>query len=194
MNFVIDIFNKSYYFKLGKRRDTFQKIFEYLESLDKKNPTILETGIARTNENWGGDGMSTLIFDDYINLVGGNFTSIDIEPSNINFAKSKVSSKSNLICSDSVIALHKISRDKAYPMIDVLYLDSFDLDWNNPIPSSFHHMKELLAIYPKIQKGTLIVVDDNANDKGKGQMVKDFMKNIGINPYFDEYQIGFIYE
>ena len=55
-------------------------------------------------------------------------------------------------------------------------------------------MKELLAIYPKIQKGTLIVVDDNANDKGKGQMVKDFMKNIGINPYFDEYQIGFIYE
>ena len=194
MNFITDIFNKNYYFKLGKRRDTFQKVFEYLKSLDKKNPTILETGIARTDENWEGDGMSTLMFDDYINTVGGNFTSIDIEQSNISFAKSKVSSKSNLICSDSVIALHKISRDKEYPMIDVLYLDSFDLDWNNPIPSSFHHMKELLAIYPKIQKGTLIVVDDNANNRGKGQMVKDFMKNIGINPYFDEYQIGFIYE
>ncbi len=194
MNFITDIFNKDYYFKLGKRRNTFQKVFEYLESLGKKNPTILETGIARTDENWEGDGMSSLMFDKYINAVGGNFTSIDIEPSNVDFARSQVSAKSNLICSDSVIALHKISRDKEYPMIDVLYLDSFDLDWKNPIPSSFHHMKELLAIYPKIQKGTLIVVDDNANDRGKGQMVKHFMKNIGINPYFDEYQIGFIYE
>lgn len=194
MNFITDIFNRDYYFKLGKRRNTFQKIFEYLESLGKANPTILETGIARTKENWEGDGMSSLMFDKYINEVGGNFTSIDIDPSNVNFAKSELSSKSNLICSDSVIQLHKISRDEKYPMIDVLYLDSFDLDWNNPIPSSFHHMKELLAIYPKIQKGTLIVVDDNANNKGKGQMVKDFMKNIGINPYFDEYQIGFIYE
>ena len=194
MNFITDIFNRDYYFKLGERRNTFQKIFEYLESLSKENPTILETGIARTDENWEGDGMSSLMFDKYINEVGGNFTSIDINPSNVSFARSKLSSKSNLICSDSVIQLHKISRDEEYPMIDVLYLDSFDLDWNNPIPSSFHHMKELLAIYPKIQKGTLIVVDDNANNKGKGQMVKDFMKNIGINPYFDEYQIGFIYE
>ena len=79
-------------------------------------------------------------------------------------------------------------------MIDVLYLDSFDVDFNNPVPSSFHHIKELLAIFPKIQKGTLIVVDDNFNGKGKGQMIKDYMKNIGINPFFDEYQIGFIYE
>lgn len=194
MNFLTEVFNREYYFKLGKRRDTFQKIFEYLESLNKKNPTILETGIARTDENWGGDGMSSLMFDKYINTIGGNFTSIDINPQNVSFAKSKVSSKSNLICSDSVIKLHEISRDINYPMIDILYLDSFDVDFKNPIPSSFHHMKELLAIYPKIQKGTLIVVDDNLQGMGKGQMIKDFMKNIGINPYFDEYQIGFIYE
>ncbi len=194
MNFTTDIFNRYYYFKLGKRKNTFQKVFEYLESLGKANPTILETGIARIKENWAGDGMSSLMFDKYINEVGGNFTSIDINPSNVNFAKSELSSKSNLICSDSVIQLHKISRDEKYPMIDILYLDSYDVDFDNPIPSCFHHMKELLAIFPKIQKGTLIVVDDNLNGKGKGQMIKDYMKNIGINPYFDEYQIGFIYE
>jgi hypothetical protein len=194
MNFLTDIFNKDYYFKLGKRRNTFQKIFEYTESLNKKNVTILETGIARQENNWEGDGMSTLMFDRYINSVGGNFTSIDINPQNVEFARSNVSAKSNLICSDSVIKLHEISRDENSPMIDVLYLDSFDVDFNNPVPSSFHHIKELLAIFPKIQKGTLIVVDDNFNGKGKGQMIKDYMKNIGINPFFDEYQIGFIYE
>jgi predicted O-methyltransferase YrrM len=194
MNFLTDIFNKDYYFKLGKRRNTFQKIFEYTESLNKKNATILETGIARQENNWEGDGMSTLMFDRYINSVGGNFTSIDINPQNVEFARSNVSAKSNLICSDSVIKLHEISRDENFPMIDVLYLDSFDVDFNNPVPSSFHHIKELLAIFPKIQKGTLIVVDDNFNGKGKGQMIKDYMKNIGINPFFDEYQIGFIYE
>mgnify|MGYP003641162545 CR=1 FL=1 len=194
MNFLTDIFNKDYYFKLGKRRNTFQKIFEYTESLNKKNVTILETGIARQENNWEGDGMSTLMFDRYINSVGGNFTSIDINPQNVEFARSNVSAKSNLICSDSVIKLHEISRDENFPMIDVLYLDSFDVDFNNPVPSSFHHIKELLAIFPKIQKGTLIVVDDNFNGKGKGQMIKDYMKNIGINPFFDEYQIGFIYE
>ena len=177
MNFLTDVFNREYYFKLGKRRDTFQKVFEYLESLNKENPTILETGIARKEDNWSGDGMSTLMFDKYINDKGGHFTSIDIDPNNVNFAKSKVSSKSNLICSDSVIKLHEISRDKTYPMIDVLYLDSYDVDFNNPIPSCFHHMKELLAIFPKIQKGTLIIVDDNLNGKGKGQMIKDYMKN-----------------
>lgn len=194
MNFLTDVFNREYYFKLGKRRNTFQKVFEYLESLNKENPTILETGIARQEDNWCGDGMSTLMFDKYINNKGGNFTSIDIDPNNVNFAKSKVSPKSNLICSDSVIKLHEISRDEKYPMIDVLYLDSYDVDFNNPTPSCFHHIKELLAIFPKIQKGTLIVVDDNFNGKGKGQMIKDYMKNIRINPYFDEYQIGFIYE
>ena len=73
MNFLTDIFNKDYYFKLGKRRDTFQKIFEYLGSLNKKDVTILETGIARQENNWQGDGMSTLMFDKYINSVGGNY-------------------------------------------------------------------------------------------------------------------------
>lgn len=194
MNFLTDIFNKEYYPKLGKRKNTFEKVFEYLESLNKQNPTILETGTARIENNWGGDGMSTLMFDRYINEKSGNFTSIDINQNNVNFAKSKVSSKSNLICSDSIIKLYEISRDETYPMIDVLYLDSYDVDFNNPTPSCFHHMKELLAIFPKIQKGTLIVVDDNLNGKGKGQMIKDYMKNIGINPYFDEYQIGFIYK
>lgn len=194
MNFLTEVFNKDYYFKLGKRRNTFQKIFEYIESLNKKNITILETGIARQENNWEGDGMSTLMFDRYINSVGGSFTSIDINPNNVDFARSSVSDKSNLICSDSVIKLHEISRDENFSMIDVLYLDSFDVDFNNPVPSSFHHIKELLAIFPKIQKGTLIVVDDNFNGKGKGQMIKDYMKNIGINPFFDEYQIGFIYE
>jgi len=40
----------------------------------------------------------------------------------------------------------------------------------------------------------LIVVDDNFDGKGKGQMIKDFMQNIKINTFFDEYQIGWIYE
>jgi len=47
--------------RLNKRADTFQQIFDYLESI--VDPVIVETGTYREENNYEGDGCSTLLFD-----------------------------------------------------------------------------------------------------------------------------------
>lgn len=90
---------------------------------------------------------------------------------------------------DSVKFLHGFETPEE---IDLLYLDSFDLEWENPHPSSLHHLKELTAVYSKLKPGCLIVVDDNQSGLGKGQYIVDFLNNVNDKKYFDDYQIGYI--
>ena len=75
--------------------------------------------------------------------------------------------------------------------IDLIYLDSYDLDWNKPHKSSLHHLKELCAIIPKLKKGCVIIIDDNNNGIGKGQYVSNFLENIGATLLFSSYQIAY---
>lgn len=184
-------FRSRYSAKLHNRFGTFWKIFEYLISLDKPFYSILETGMARQNDNYSGDGMSTLLFDEFVNFYDGQVKSVDINQETIDFCSKLVSKKTELVCSDSVSYLFELSKTDVN--FDLIYFDSFDIDWGNPHPSSFHHVKELIAIMPKIQPGTLIVVDDNLQDKGKGQYIREFMSHIGKEPFFNEYQIGWIW-
>ena len=171
-----EMLNKTY-----ARQRSFEIMIEHLDTI--KNPLIVETGCARQEDNFAGDGMSTLIFDRYIYDNGGEFHSVDINPSNIAFARSKVSNKSNLHISDSVSWLWEFN--KSGRQIDLLYLDSFDFDRNNPYPSCIHHLKELTAIISCLGETTVIAVDDNfgvgANRIGKGQLVEEFMKATGRN-------------
>ena len=70
--------------------------FEFaLKEADKRSHKIIvETGVARgktkffffTRHNWK-DGMSTLIFSNYADYVGGHLYSCDIDQKNINNAK-----------------------------------------------------------------------------------------------------------
>ena len=76
--------------------------------------------------------------------------------------------------------------------IDLLYLDSFDINFNKPHPSMLHHIKELCAIIGRLEKGAIIVVDDNIEKSGKGGYVADFMENLGYKKIIDEYQIAWI--
>ena len=64
--------------RLGKRRDSFDTMFTFLGEF--KHPTIVETGTYREQNNYEGDGCSTLLFDKYIECYGGNLISIDIDP------------------------------------------------------------------------------------------------------------------
>ena len=89
---------------------------------------------------------------------------------------------------DSVEFLYKYKPNED---IDLLYLDSYDLDWKNPTPSALHHMKELCAIIPQLKKGCIILIDDNNNNIGKGQFVSNFLDNIGAKLLFSEYQIAY---
>jgi predicted O-methyltransferase YrrM len=172
----------------GVRKPSFEIMIDKLSK--KNNPLIIETGCVRQLNDFGA-GMSTVIFDKYIEQNGGECYSIDINPNNINLAK-MITKNINLICSDSVSYLfnkNKELRDEN-KYVDLLYLDSFDFDHNDPHPSSMHHIMELLCIWPSCTKGTIVAVDDNFdNGSGKGTYVKQFMSNIGINPIFDGYQI-----
>jgi len=189
----IEYFDENYYGKLARRKDTFRKVFELLN--DKK-AIIVETGTARTKDNWSGDGQSTVMFNQYIKMNYGTFISIDNSKQNIETAKKNIGPNflTNFICEDSVKALNKLAQDESFPKIDLLYLDSFDLDVDNFHPSAMHHLKELTAITSKLKKGTIIVVDDNKRDgkRGKGTYVQEYLEHIGATKIFDEYQVGFI--
>ena len=180
---------------LGLRETGFTKTFEYLKTI--KDPVIVETGTVREDYNFEGDGCSTILFDNYIDKEGGTFITIDIDPAACKNART-VTTHAEVIEADSVEYLSTLEGH-----VNVLYLDSFNIyNWLDDWEASGHHLKELFAAKNVIKDGTLIVVDDNlhmqnvdANKKfGKGRMIHEMMKSIGIPPYIDGYHMGWIWE
>tara|TARA_R100001530_G_scaffold87699_1_gene61083 strand:- start:1295 stop:1879 length:585 start_codon:yes stop_codon:yes gene_type:complete len=179
--------------RLGKRKGGFSKIFSYLDEI--KYPVILETGTYREENNYEGDGCSTLLYDNYIKYNGGKLISVDIDPKACELAKENTVF-AKVYCEDSVEFLGQVEGE-----IDFLYLDSFNIqNWNNDWEASSHHLKELFAAKNCIKEGTLIVVDDNLNQAGrklkigKGRLISELMASLGIKPYIDDYQMGWIWE
>lgn len=183
---------------IRNRADNFLKIFSILEQKNNKEFSLIETGTMRADHgslSFGDDGASTYIFDKFINFYDGELFSVDINPKNVEHAKKYVSSKTKIFCENSVSFLWKLPKDLD---IDLIYLDSFDIDKDNPHPSQLHHIKELCAVIDKIKKGTIMVIDDHdafftQGRIGKGTYAKEFMKDIGANLIFENYQIGWIF-
>jgi hypothetical protein len=177
--------------RLNKRRAGFQKIFDFLGGLN--SPVIVETGTYREENNYEGDGCSTLLFDSFVDYHGGVVLSVDIDPKACDLAKENTCF-TEVIESDSVEFLGTLEGK-----IDLLYLDSYNIaDWNNDWAPAAHHLKELFAAKNCIKEGTMIVVDDNLklpNGKrlGKGRLIYELMESLGIDPCFDDYQIGWIW-
>lgn len=204
--------------QLGHRIEGFDFIFNYLREIE--NPVIVETGCARGCEkgedNYSGDGESSVLFDSYIHEYGGEFFTVDISEISYNYCKNKLKSpNSSVALSDSVSYLKKINDDFQLrnKKIDFLYLDSFDAphyDKKVVENSARHHLYELLSIFPSLKSNCLIGVDDNwleitkkivmgdsnyvvenevYNIFGKGMYIGEYMKLIGNNPCFLGYQI-----
>lgn len=177
--------------KLGARQKTFEAIFNYLG--DIKRPVIIETGTYREENNYTGDGCSTLLFDTYVEFYGGSLISIDIDPKACELAIDHTM-WAEVICSDSVEALGEMEGK-----VDLLYLDSYNIEnWVNDWAPAAHHLKELFAAKNIIKDGTLIVVDDNIKTQqgqrfGKGRLIYELMESLCIEPYFDDYQVGWIW-
>lgn len=189
MTQFLEYFDKNYTSKLGKRAKTFRRLFELLEEKNKDSYFIVETGCARGTDTYGGDGMSTVLFDKFVNFHDGLVVSVDIDAVHCNIARSLVSDKTKVYSGDSVKFLWEFD----YPMeIDLLYLDSFDINFSKPHPSMLHHMKELCAVIGKLSKGTIIAIDDNIPKSGKGGYIADFMKDLGYKKVINEYQIAWV--
>ena len=103
--------------QLGNRRKSYAKIFEYLDGF-KRPVTIIETGCARKDNDFTGDGNSTVIFDHYVRERGGAVLSVDINLKAVKHCRTLVGSQVKIHCGDSVeflasLAARGISPDLA---------------------------------------------------------------------------------
>ena len=150
--------------RLGVRKISFRKIFDYLDKLP--DPIIIvETGCLRIKDNFEGDGQSTLLFDYYTQFrgKGSKVYTVDINPEATKNCSEMVSKNVDITTADSVGYLNKLSK-KFYDEkknVSLFYLDSFDLDWRSPEQSCAHHLKELVSIKKILKENTLVVVDDS---------------------------------
>lgn len=209
-SFTNDVLIPKYFDKLNgiperNRGDGFKVIFEYLDRRVESSMlpiNIIETGCMRPGYTMDGDGSSTQLFDEFVNFHRkGSVRSIDITPEHAMFADRNTSVLTTVTCADSVITLWNMSY-KFADHIDLLYLDSYDVDFDNPLMSNLHHMKEMISAAHLIRSDTLVAVDDcrfypgdhrvpagiNPATVGKGVFVQDFMKDIGASLIFDGYQ------
>jgi hypothetical protein len=200
--------------KLLHRAPTMRRAFELLIAQKRERHLVLETGCMRKRDGdgvvhgpptppdhpwhpggWHGpwsDGMSTLLWDRFVEACGGQVVSVDRTPANCAVADAATSWRTAVVAADSVTFLHDAHRTLDPGAVDLLYLDSFDLDWDKPHASAMHHMQELAAIYARLRPGCLILVDDcrdNQGRQGKGMYVEGFFRQVGIAPVLAGYQM-----
>ena len=176
-------FDREFRSKVGEnhRWPGFKTIAYYL--LAKQEPVhIAETGCARQEHNWSGDGQSTQVWNWIIERTGGSLVSFDIDAKAVAYAKS-VAPLADVHCIDSVQGLRLMPNPE---QLDFLYLDSFDL--TDGIESPTHHLAELTAIYPRLKSGCIIAVDDcKSETHGKHRFVRDWLMILGVRPVLESY-------
>ena len=176
-------FDRAFKSKVGEdhRWAGFKTIAYYL--LAKQEPVhIAETGCARQENNWSGDGQSTQVWNWIVQRTGGSLVSFDIDPKAVAYAKS-VAPLADVHCIDSVQGLRLMPNPE---QLDFLYLDSFDL--TDGIDSPTHHLAELAAIYPRLKSGCIIAVDDcKSETHGKHRFVRDWLMILGVRPLLESY-------
>lgn len=169
---------------------------EALKKLNKKPAVIVETGSSA----WGTN--SSVLFDSYVNSFGGSFETVDLRIQPLVNLKTKCSPHTLLYCDDSVSFLKKWSLRNPNQKIDLLYLDSWDVDWKNPDVSGIHGLSEFLAVSNHLKTGSLLLIDDTPKDEksflvdwekpsflnyysnhgfypGKGALVKQLLLSLG---------------
>ena len=133
----------------------FYTMRRFIELIDEiKEPLIVETGTSATLVK------SSHLFDKYIFAKGGDFITVDINPgAAYHFSKDVLCPKTKYYTSDSVQFLQNL--DKVSPRkIDALYLDSWDIEYLNPMDAANHCKKELQAALPHLNDYCVILVDD----------------------------------
>lgn len=187
-----EAFDRVYLPRLGVRAPSIAAIFDALFARRDADFLIVETGCLRVGGNWAGDGQSTFMFDHFAAATNSVLLTIDINPYSVTTAREVCSSATNVVLNDAVSALHALSKMRPGRTIDLLYLDSFDVDFADPLPSAKHHLKELCAAMPMLGPGSLICIDDckiHGRPSGKGLFVNEFLSEIGATLLHDGYQV-----
>lgn len=153
-----------------------------------KQPTIVETGTIRAEDDWAGAGFFTYLAGAYLFHCGGKLHSVDLSPTNCDFARTWTSVFGDAVAvhtADSIKFLEKLTGP-----IDVLYLDS--LDTTEPGHAE-HAERELAAAKPRLHERSLIVVDDTPWHAGawvgKGARVVPQLVQQGWKILYAGYQV-----
>jgi hypothetical protein len=125
-----------------------------LQNISASKPTIVETGTSA----YGTD--SSRLFDSYVRSFGGKFFSVDINRYPSRRLRISKSRSSEFFVMDSVAFLKQFRELTGESNVHLFYLDSWDVDWSNPIPSAKHGQKEMEAIKSFLAPGTILVIDD----------------------------------
>jgi hypothetical protein len=174
---IYSVLNQHFYRWSDIEHINYKGFLATLENLNGKPALIVETGTSA----WGTD--STRLWDTYIRKFGGKLYSVDIRKEAANALQGQMSRNTELIIDDSVNFLNKWEMSSP----SLYYLDSWDLDLSAPFQSAEHGMKELTAIIPFLQKGSLILIDDTPCDKWfeanvNPKAVKEFKEEFGVFP------------
>ena len=170
----------------------FDIMFEHLEKQSQSQYHIIETGTLRNPGNWK-DGQSAKLFSEFVSAHSGTVRSVDIDSTAVETAKAAIASPCfSVTCSDSVAWL---AAQTDLQTVDLFYLDSWDVKWDNDHDSAEHHLREFLAVEPFVKTGAIVAIDDNARfletgmRTGKGRRVVEYLADKGIFPIYDAYQI-----
>jgi hypothetical protein len=137
-----------------------------------------------------------VLFYEFLNVFGGTLISIDIDPAHLEACgrmletvQPRTGKATFVPMAGDSIGILKALPDQA----DFIYLDSYDLERNNPVPSMQHHLAELRATKGIIVRSgdLLLAVDDNFKPLGigKGQYVLEWAQQTHQNILIDDYQL-----
>jgi len=157
---------------------TFKELFKNMNG--RKDLIILETGIASAGT------QSTYLFNEYVKKYGGKFWSVDINKNLVDNHKGNMCPATTLVHDDSVLFLQNWVKDHPDVQADVVYLDSYDLNFYDPHPSANHGLNEYNAILPAMKTNSLLLIDDTPSNPywldTRGNVYNDMVK------YYDKNQ------
>jgi hypothetical protein len=173
---------------LEHRSEGFRAIFGLLEArcATREDPVlIVETGSMREPGNWVGDGQSTFLWNEFGGFFETRVHTIDLDPQAAAVVRQYCCDDVQAHTGDSIALLYEMAKQADAPQIDLLYLDSLDYDVNNPFPCMFHYIMELIAVRPRLGKGSIVAVDDNyftttGAISGNGMLVKEWFDHLHI--------------
>lgn len=125
-----------------------------LRQLERRPALILETGSSA----WGTN--SSLLFDAYVREFGGIFLTVDIREEPASYLRPKLSEHSYAFVGDSIQFLKKFELPAEFSCISLAYLDSYDVNLEDPEPAMHHGLSEFHAVHPFLDTGSVLVVDD----------------------------------
>lgn len=167
--------------ELGKRLPAFQYFVDHLPS----GPNIVETGSLRSPGNVAGDGNATMLFDE-LTAAEGYVWSIDINPDLAAVVARECGEQVMFIAGDSVKELAALPQ--SVTPVDLLYLDSLDVDFEHDELAARHALHELQAALRLLSATSLVAVDDNNEyGRGKGRLVAEFAALKGWQLVVDGY-------